>query len=267
MPRRGRRASTQIPSTELDAEKELWELIKGSKDPNDFNEYLTTYENGLYSAQARILLRRLDEQAPNHVAPPKSVDERATRQGEERSVKELEGDCFTNENPFACISLGNTLATNGLTDQTAASIVAPFKKACKLDEEVGCGPYVGILEEVCGMDSANAFNRLAYYRWHGIGTKLNRKGANELFRKSCTLKNGKGCASLGKSYADGIGVSQNYGLANHFYQKSCKLFYGFGCCKLARNIAAGRGANKDVERAKKILKLGRSYGYKGKCDK
>ena len=49
-----------VASTRYDAEEELWEEIKNSKDPEGFKDYLEAYPNGRFKVTARIKKRKLE---------------------------------------------------------------------------------------------------------------------------------------------------------------------------------------------------------------
>jgi carboxyl-terminal processing protease len=64
-------ATAAPPLTNLEADKAVWEAVKDSKQPGDYEAYLSQYPNGTYASLARSRLASLQGVSSAQPAPPK----------------------------------------------------------------------------------------------------------------------------------------------------------------------------------------------------
>ncbi|MDO7823264.1 tetratricopeptide repeat protein, partial [Helicobacter pylori] len=65
------------------------------------------------------------------------------------------------------------------------------------------------------------------------------------YKRSCNLRMGVGCTSLGSMYEDGDGVDQNITKAVFYYRRGCNLRNHLACASLGSMYEDGDGVQKD----------------------
>lgn len=85
--------------------------------------------------------------------------------------------------------------------------------------------------QACGENESQACRNIGKVYMEGVPGIFapDPDRAVKYFTKSCLLKNGSGCNSMGYSFSIGRGSPQDRAQALFFYQKSCALGYALGC--------------------------------------
>jgi len=91
------------------------------------------------------------------------------------------------------------------------------------------------------------------------GNQKDFKKARELYKKSCELYSGAGCASLAILYLKAAGGPQNIEKGKEYLKEACDLKYGKGCFVLAITY------ENDPDEASKFYKKGCDLGESISC--
>ncbi|WP_367971798.1 tetratricopeptide repeat protein, partial [Helicobacter acinonychis] len=76
------------------------------------------------------------------------------------------------------------------------------------------------------------------------------------YKRSCNLRVGVSCTSLGSMYEDGEGVDQNVTKAVFYYKRGCNLRDRLACASLGSMYEDGEGVQKDLSKALYYYKRG-----------
>ncbi len=87
--------------------------------------------------------------------------------------------------------------------------------------------------------------------------KGNYHKAVAFYKRSCNLRVGVSCTSLGSMYEDGDGVDQNTTKAVFYYRRGCNLKDHLSCASLGSMYEDGDGVQKDLSKA--------TYYYRRGC--
>jgi TPR repeat protein len=145
-----------------------------------------------------------------------------------------------------CLELGARYLRGeaGVTKDEARAAES-FQKACEGGSATGCELYGKMLRDGRGVskDEAKAEALLAKACGGGAGGACTASGmaamkngnpavAVEWFSKACDANDGMGCASLGAMYLHGKGVDKDLGKAKPLLKKACDLQVAVACEKL-----------------------------------
>ena len=96
---------------------------------------------------------------------------------------------------------------------------------------------------------APACSHLGELYMTGVGTKVDYKQAQALFKEGCKAKDDYGCYVEGDLYYNGWGVTKNYLEAHKRYTKGCEQGFTQACVKLAKMYEKGQGIDRSNEKA------------------
>lgn len=121
--------SEAVNETRIDpaaVEREYWESIRNSTNPQDYRDYLTNYPNGTYAAIAKTKLRQLDETASQPRKPVQTVVRAKTFSFELKECRFV----------GATVSCSLSITNNGSSDQPLAYYrLAPERVSKVIDNE------------------------------------------------------------------------------------------------------------------------------------
>lgn len=114
---------------------------------------------------------------------------------------------------------------------------------------------------------AKSTTSLALMYWFGNGTEKDINKANQLFEKSCDMRDGEGCMNLGTRYREGEaeGFNQDHVRANELFQKACDYGYMGGCNNLANSYENSWGVTLNYIRASELYKFACDAGEAMSC--
>ena len=171
-------------------------------------------------------------------------------------------DCLENEN-VSCQRLidsgilpsvkkcdKETCSTVGLIYKAAKhyqQAIKYYEKACKLNDEWGCGP-------------------LADFYTYGLGVEQNYNIAFKFTKKACDLNLAGACANVGISYKQGQGVRQDFVNARKYFEKACNTNDAGACNNLGVLYYQGQGVKQNRSMAKKFFDKACDLGSQVGCD-
>jgi len=148
-------------------------------------------------------------------------------------------DCENNKNIDSCLISAN-LSQTALNNEKKA--LTYYKKACKLNNKVGCAMSGKIEyklnhkkeafkfdEKACKLNSPKGCNAMGDFYFKGELVKKDLKTSFNYYKKSCKLNSPAGCNSLGLAYEKGLGTEIDLIKAREIYAKSCRWGYQKGC--------------------------------------
>ena len=173
------------------------------------------------------------------------------------------GDCLDNQNISSCQRLTNSgvLASVEQCDKESCSNIGLvysitqnyqqsfkyYKKACELNDEIGC------------------FNLAASYA-QGQGVKQNFAEAFKFAKKACDLNYMGACYNVGVYYIEGEVVKQDFVNARKYYEKACNANVAEACNNLGNLYYEGKGVKQNKSTAKKYFGKACDLGHQMGCD-
>ena len=173
------------------------------------------------------------------------------------------GDCLDNQNIISCQRLANSGALASVEQcvkescsniglvysitQNYQQSFKYYKKACELNDEIGC------------------FNLAASYA-QGQGVKQNFAEAFKFAKKACDLNYMGACYNVGVYYVEGEVVKQDFVNARKYYEKACNANVAEACNNLGNLYYEGKGVKQNKSTAKKYFGKACDLGHQMGCD-
>jgi TPR repeat protein len=203
-------------ATASDASAEAWNLIKDSKNTQDFDDYVRDWPDSPYSKVAKAAANRYRR---------------------------------------ASIPVPDTNSSSGSANPTPP-VQRPTVSGVQLEESGNSlwrlkryAEAKSLFQQSCDLGEMKACSELAIMYHNGQGVPQDARAAASLHEKACNGGFLNGCTSLGTFYEEGEGVPKDFARALTLHGKACDGGNMLGCLSLGQLYRNGNGVPKDPGRA------------------